>query len=117
MHSYGGFSSFSSPIKVLGPGQMESDPGEDDPISKGWDSGKSTSDNTGSLGNLADEINKSRLGYLDVDKELEAKQDLIDDKEFDIPQVDTPPTLESILNEVSLLYFLQHLAGDYPLWK
>lgn len=24
----------------------------------------------------------------------------IDDKEFDIPQVDTPPTLESILNEV-----------------
>ncbi|CAG12321.1 unnamed protein product, partial [Tetraodon nigroviridis] len=23
----------------------------------------------------------------------------IDDKEFDIPQVDTPPTLESILNE------------------
>ncbi|XP_072275212.1 vacuolar protein sorting-associated protein 8 homolog [Pyxicephalus adspersus] len=102
MHSYGGFSSFSSPIKVLGPGQMESDPGEDDPISKGWDSGKSTSDNTGSLGNLADEINKSRLGYLDVDKELEAKQDLIDDKEFDIPQVDTPPTLESILNEKKL---------------
>ncbi|MCJ8748031.1 hypothetical protein PDJAM_G00160220 [Pangasius djambal] len=27
--------------------------------------------------------------------------DAIDDKEFDIPQVDTPPTLESILNEVS----------------
>lgn len=26
----------------------------------------------------------------------------IDDKEFDIPQVDTPPTLESILNEVML---------------
>ena len=26
----------------------------------------------------------------------------IDDKEFDIPQVDTPPTLESILNEVIL---------------
>lgn len=26
----------------------------------------------------------------------------IDDKEFDIPQVDTPPTLESILNEVSV---------------
>uniref|UniRef100_A0A4W5KEV1 Uncharacterized protein n=1 Tax=Hucho hucho TaxID=62062 RepID=A0A4W5KEV1_9TELE len=25
--------------------------------------------------------------------------DTIDDKEFDIPQVDTPPTLESILNE------------------
>uniref|UniRef100_A0AAX7SRD5 RING-type domain-containing protein n=1 Tax=Astatotilapia calliptera TaxID=8154 RepID=A0AAX7SRD5_ASTCA len=29
-----------------------------------------------------------------------AKQSLIDDKEFDIPQVDTPPTLESILNEL-----------------
>jgi len=28
----------------------------------------------------------------------------IDDKEFDIPQVDTPPTLESILNEVSGLW-------------
>ncbi|XP_072293065.1 vacuolar protein sorting-associated protein 8 homolog isoform X1 [Eucyclogobius newberryi] len=26
--------------------------------------------------------------------------DVIDDKEFDIPQVDTPPTLESILNEL-----------------
>ncbi|EMP42647.1 Vacuolar protein sorting-associated protein 8 like protein [Chelonia mydas] len=33
------------------------------------------------------------------DRELESKSDLIDDKEFDIPQVDTPPTLESILNE------------------
>uniref|UniRef100_A0A673IYK5 Vacuolar protein sorting-associated protein 8 homolog n=1 Tax=Sinocyclocheilus rhinocerous TaxID=307959 RepID=A0A673IYK5_9TELE len=33
---------------------------------------------------------------------LNAEQQLqfIDDKEFDIPQVDTPPTLESILNEV-----------------
>lgn len=30
----------------------------------------------------------------------------IDDKEFDIPQVDTPPTLESILNEVKyMLHF------------
>ncbi|XP_039994817.1 vacuolar protein sorting-associated protein 8 homolog isoform X2 [Xiphias gladius] len=29
-----------------------------------------------------------------------AEVDTIDDKEFDIPQVDTPPTLESILNEV-----------------
>ncbi|TNN63967.1 Vacuolar protein sorting-associated protein 8 [Liparis tanakae] len=28
-----------------------------------------------------------------------AEMDAIDDKEFDIPQVDTPPTLESILNE------------------
>lgn len=27
----------------------------------------------------------------------------IDDKEFDIPQVDTPPTLESILNEVKYM--------------
>uniref|UniRef100_A0A8D0HC84 VPS8 subunit of CORVET complex n=1 Tax=Sphenodon punctatus TaxID=8508 RepID=A0A8D0HC84_SPHPU len=31
--------------------------------------------------------------------ELDVKSELIDDKEFDIPQVDTPPTLESILNE------------------
>ncbi|XP_068423961.1 vacuolar protein sorting-associated protein 8 homolog isoform X1 [Clinocottus analis] len=29
-----------------------------------------------------------------------AEMDAIDDKEFDIPQVDTPPTLESILNEL-----------------
>uniref|UniRef100_A0A8C3AJY3 Vacuolar protein sorting-associated protein 8 homolog n=1 Tax=Cyclopterus lumpus TaxID=8103 RepID=A0A8C3AJY3_CYCLU len=29
-----------------------------------------------------------------------AEMDPIDDKEFDIPQVDTPPTLESILNEL-----------------
>ncbi|TDH00911.1 hypothetical protein EPR50_G00174600 [Perca flavescens] len=28
------------------------------------------------------------------------EMDAIDDKEFDIPQVDTPPTLESILNEL-----------------
>ncbi|XP_078129993.1 vacuolar protein sorting-associated protein 8 homolog isoform X2 [Sander vitreus] len=28
------------------------------------------------------------------------EMDTIDDKEFDIPQVDTPPTLESILNEL-----------------
>lgn len=80
---------------------MESDPGEDDLSAKSWDSRKLTSEGTGSLTNLEDELNKSqtRLGYLDVDKELESKQDLIDDKEFDIPQVDTPPTLESILNE------------------
>lgn len=31
----------------------------------------------------------------------------IDDKEFDIPQVDTPPTLESILNEVTPQYQTQ----------
>ncbi|XP_060028078.1 vacuolar protein sorting-associated protein 8 homolog isoform X2 [Erinaceus europaeus] len=41
----------------------------------------------------------SKFSYIDLDKELEFKNDLIDDKEFDIPQVDTPPTLESILNE------------------
>uniref|UniRef100_A0A2K6LWH7 Vacuolar protein sorting-associated protein 8 homolog n=1 Tax=Rhinopithecus bieti TaxID=61621 RepID=A0A2K6LWH7_RHIBE len=54
-----------------------------------------------------DELNKSfnleaslsKFSYIDLDKELEFKNDLIDDKEFDIPQVDTPPTLESILNE------------------
>ncbi|XP_070833577.1 vacuolar protein sorting-associated protein 8 homolog [Chaetodon trifascialis] len=34
----------------------------------------------------------SQLNLMDVDA--------IDDKEFDIPQVDTPPTLESILNEL-----------------
>ncbi|KAJ8003390.1 hypothetical protein DPEC_G00147830 [Dallia pectoralis] len=33
----------------------------------------------------------SQLNLMDIDT--------IDDKEFDIPQVDTPPTLESILNE------------------
>uniref|UniRef100_A0A8C5QQE4 Vacuolar protein sorting-associated protein 8 homolog n=1 Tax=Leptobrachium leishanense TaxID=445787 RepID=A0A8C5QQE4_9ANUR len=50
---------------------------------------------------MEDELNKShtRVGFLDGDKEVDAKQELIDDKEFDIPQVDTPPTLESILNE------------------
>ena len=31
----------------------------------------------------------------------------IDDKEFDIPQVDTPPTLESILNEVQFTACVQ----------
>uniref|UniRef100_A0A667YJY9 VPS8 subunit of CORVET complex n=1 Tax=Myripristis murdjan TaxID=586833 RepID=A0A667YJY9_9TELE len=31
--------------------------------------------------------------------EIDTVRDFIDDKEFDIPQVDTPPTLESILNE------------------
>lgn len=35
----------------------------------------------------------------------------IDDKEFDIPQVDTPPTLESILNEVKYtLHFYNRTA-------
>ncbi|XP_041434885.1 vacuolar protein sorting-associated protein 8 homolog isoform X2 [Xenopus laevis] len=32
-------------------------------------------------------------------KEVEAKPDQIDDKEFNIREADTPPTLESILNE------------------
>ncbi|NXA41332.1 VPS8 protein, partial [Eudromia elegans] len=35
----------------------------------------------------------------ELDRELDSRGELIDDKEFDIPQVDTPPTLESILNE------------------
>uniref|UniRef100_A0A8D1AKC3 Vacuolar protein sorting-associated protein 8 homolog n=1 Tax=Sus scrofa TaxID=9823 RepID=A0A8D1AKC3_PIG len=45
------------------------------------------------------EASLSKFSYIDLDKELEFKNDLIDDKEFDTPQVDTPPTLESILNE------------------
>lgn len=45
------------------------------------------------------EASLSKFSCLDLDKELEFRSDLIDDKEFDIPQVDTPPTLESILNE------------------
>lgn len=45
------------------------------------------------------EASLSKFSNIDLDKELEFKNDLIDDKEFDIPQVDTPPTLESILNE------------------
>nr|XP_020735609.1 vacuolar protein sorting-associated protein 8 homolog isoform X2 [Odocoileus virginianus texanus] len=45
------------------------------------------------------EASLSKFSYIDLDKELEFRNDLIDDKEFDIPQVDTPPTLESILNE------------------
>ncbi|KAJ6669149.1 hypothetical protein lerEdw1_007958 [Lerista edwardsae] len=40
-----------------------------------------------------------KLSVFELSKELESKNELIDDKEFDIPQVDTPPTLESILNE------------------
>ncbi|XP_029462059.1 vacuolar protein sorting-associated protein 8 homolog isoform X3 [Rhinatrema bivittatum] len=64
--------------------------------------------NNSAMENLEDDLNKSlnrdtalqpRFNYLDLERELESKTDLIDDKEFDIPQVDTPPTLESILNE------------------
>ncbi|XP_065604649.1 vacuolar protein sorting-associated protein 8 homolog isoform X2 [Cyrtonyx montezumae] len=40
-----------------------------------------------------------RLSAAELDRELDSRGELIDDKEFDIPQVDTPPTLESILNE------------------
>uniref|UniRef100_A0A8B9ICG7 Vacuolar protein sorting-associated protein 8 homolog n=1 Tax=Anser brachyrhynchus TaxID=132585 RepID=A0A8B9ICG7_9AVES len=40
-----------------------------------------------------------RLTAAELDRELDSRSELIDDKEFDIPQVDTPPTLESILNE------------------
>ncbi len=32
----------------------------------------------------------------------------IDDKEFDIPQVETPPTLESILNEVKYMLLFDY---------
>ncbi|XP_063789062.1 vacuolar protein sorting-associated protein 8 homolog isoform X2 [Pseudophryne corroboree] len=82
-------------------GRMESDPGEDDLSAKGWDSGRMTSETLALPGNVEDELIKSQnlTGFLDVDKDLDSKQELIDDKEFDIPQVDTPPTLESILNE------------------
>uniref|UniRef100_A0A5F8GRJ4 VPS8 subunit of CORVET complex n=1 Tax=Monodelphis domestica TaxID=13616 RepID=A0A5F8GRJ4_MONDO len=48
---------------------------------------------------LALEASLPRLACIDLDKDLECRNELIDDKEFDIPQVDTPPTLESILNE------------------
>ncbi|XP_062462442.1 vacuolar protein sorting-associated protein 8 homolog isoform X2 [Pezoporus occidentalis] len=40
-----------------------------------------------------------RLSVAELERELDCRSELIDDKEFDIPQVDTPPTLESILNE------------------
>ncbi|KAM8934115.1 vacuolar protein sorting-associated protein 8 homolog [Pelodytes ibericus] len=80
---------------------LESDPGEDDLGAKGWDPGRLTSAHSGLLGSLEDDLNKSqpRLGFLDGERDIVTKQELIDDKEFDIPQVDTPPTLESILNE------------------
>uniref|UniRef100_A0A663LXY0 Vacuolar protein sorting-associated protein 8 homolog n=1 Tax=Athene cunicularia TaxID=194338 RepID=A0A663LXY0_ATHCN len=39
-----------------------------------------------------------KVMFFPISKQSEKKSD-IDDKEFDIPQVDTPPTLESILNE------------------
>ncbi|XP_048810726.1 LOW QUALITY PROTEIN: vacuolar protein sorting-associated protein 8 homolog [Lagopus muta] len=45
------------------------------------------------------EPSASRLSAVELDRELDSRSELIDDKEFDIPQVDTPPTLESILNE------------------
>lgn len=37
----------------------------------------------------------------------------IDDKEFDIPQVDTPPTLESILNEVEYMLLYDDCTEQY----
>lgn len=37
----------------------------------------------------------------------------IDDKEFDIPQVDTPPTLESILNEVKYMLLFDYYIVMY----
>ncbi|XP_044290678.1 vacuolar protein sorting-associated protein 8 homolog isoform X2 [Varanus komodoensis] len=48
---------------------------------------------------LCQEAPSPKLSVSELSKELESKSELIDDKEFDIPQVDTPPTLESILNE------------------
>uniref|UniRef100_A0A803V914 VPS8 subunit of CORVET complex n=1 Tax=Ficedula albicollis TaxID=59894 RepID=A0A803V914_FICAL len=45
------------------------------------------------------ELPVHRLSVAELDRELDSRSELIDDKEFDIPQVDTPPTLESILNE------------------
>ncbi|XP_053326950.1 vacuolar protein sorting-associated protein 8 homolog isoform X2 [Spea bombifrons] len=80
---------------------MESESGNDDLGAKGWEPGRLASPPSGLLGSLEDDLNRSqtRLSFLDEDKELDTKQELIDDKEFDIPQVDTPPTLESILNE------------------
>uniref|UniRef100_A0A8C8BDC3 Vacuolar protein sorting-associated protein 8 homolog n=1 Tax=Otus sunia TaxID=257818 RepID=A0A8C8BDC3_9STRI len=39
-----------------------------------------------------------KIMFFPISKQSE-KESAIDDKEFDIPQVDTPPTLESILNE------------------
>ncbi|KAF4795304.1 Vacuolar protein sorting-associated protein 8 like protein [Turdus rufiventris] len=44
-----------------------------------------------------------RLSVAELERELDSRSELIDDKEFDIPQVDTPPTLESILNEQALV--------------
>ncbi|KAM4698795.1 vacuolar protein sorting-associated protein 8 homolog [Rhinophrynus dorsalis] len=80
---------------------MESDPGDEGLGAKGREPGILSSQSSGLSGSMEDDLNKSqtRLGLLDMDKELDTKQEMIDDKEFDIPQVDTPPTLESILNE------------------
>uniref|UniRef100_A0A6I8QVK8 VPS8, CORVET complex subunit n=1 Tax=Xenopus tropicalis TaxID=8364 RepID=A0A6I8QVK8_XENTR len=82
--------------RVITPTGMEPELGEEDVGSKAWEPGMLARQSGVSMD---DDLNRSqsRLGFLDMDKE--AKQDLIDDKEFDIPQVDTPPTLESILNE------------------
>ncbi|KAG8558975.1 hypothetical protein GDO81_017204 [Engystomops pustulosus] len=97
---------FSCPCSLINynscvPGLMEPDPGEDNLSSRGWESGRFIAEAAGLSGSIEDELNKSQtsISYLDVDKDLDSKQELIDDKEFDIPQVDTPPTLESILNE------------------
>ncbi|MEE6491081.1 hypothetical protein FKM82_016094 [Ascaphus truei] len=86
---------------------LASDPGEDDLGAQGWEPGKLINEPIEFCGSLEDDLNKPQTSdpkssYLDVEKEMDSKQELIDDREFDIPQVDTPPTLESILNEVSL---------------
>ncbi|XP_075463221.1 vacuolar protein sorting-associated protein 8 homolog isoform X3 [Ascaphus truei] len=83
---------------------LASDPGEDDLGAQGWEPGKLINEPIEFCGSLEDDLNKPQTSdpkssYLDLEKEMDSKQELIDDREFDIPQVDTPPTLESILNE------------------
>ncbi|KAM4626129.1 vacuolar protein sorting-associated protein 8 homolog [Discoglossus pictus] len=80
---------------------MEPDPMDEDLGASAWEPGRLDGEPGGLIGSMEDDLNKSKAstGYLDTDKEFDIKQELIDDKEFDIPQVDTPPTLESILNE------------------
>ncbi|KAH0623915.1 hypothetical protein JD844_007114, partial [Phrynosoma platyrhinos] len=51
---------------------------------------------------LCQEAPSPKLSVTELSRELESRNELIDDKEFDIPQVDTPPTLESILNEAKV---------------
>ncbi|XP_034637765.1 vacuolar protein sorting-associated protein 8 homolog [Trachemys scripta elegans] len=71
-----------------------------EPESLGAEQGASLPGPAEELGTLlGQDAALQKLSGEELDRELESKSDLIDDKEFDIPQVDTPPTLESILNE------------------